>query len=123
MPIKATGTISTCALSARKKAPGRNGLISPSGVRPPSGKITSGIPAFKLFTAERIAAIQALEIPLLERAGSLHITASAGAASSSEGDKDGLIAAADGALYVAKREGKNRTMKAESRTANVVGGE
>ena len=74
--------------------------------------------------AERArTAIQALEIPLLERAGSLHITASAGAASSSEGDKDGLIAAADGALYVAKREGKNRTMKAESRTANVVGGE
>jgi diguanylate cyclase (GGDEF)-like protein len=74
--------------------------------------------------AERArSAIQALEIPRLDGAGSLHITASAGASSSSEGDKDGLIAAADGALYVAKREGKNRTIKAEPRTANVLGGE
>ena len=32
-----------------------NGLISPSGVRPPSGKITSGIPPCRLFTADRIA--------------------------------------------------------------------
>ncbi len=74
--------------------------------------------------AERTrTAIQALEIPLLDGRGSLHVTASVGAASSSQGDKDELIAAADGALYVAKREGKNRTVKAAARTANVVSGE
>ncbi len=74
--------------------------------------------------AERVrTAIQALEIRLLDGDGSLHVTASAGAASSSEGDKNDLIAAADGALYMAKREGKNRTVRAEPRAANVVGGE
>jgi diguanylate cyclase (GGDEF)-like protein len=74
--------------------------------------------------AERArAAIQALEIPLLDGEGSLRVTASVGTASSADGDKNELIAAADGALYVAKREGKNRTVKAEPRTANVVGGE
>jgi diguanylate cyclase (GGDEF)-like protein len=74
--------------------------------------------------AERArTAIHALEIPLTDQQGSLHVTVSAGAASSREGDKNELIAAADGALYVAKREGKNRTVKAEPRTANVVGGE
>jgi diguanylate cyclase (GGDEF)-like protein len=68
-------------------------------------------------------AIESLEIPMLEGKGSLRITTSAGAASSSDGNKDELIAAADGALYVAKREGKNRTIKAAAHTANVVGGE
>lgn len=78
--------------------------------------------AYEMAERARLA-IQALEIPQLDGAGSLRVTASAGAASSSEGDKDELISAADGALYVAKREGKNRTIKAEPRTANVVGGE
>jgi diguanylate cyclase (GGDEF)-like protein len=74
--------------------------------------------------AERArSAIEALEIPLMDGQNALRITASAGAASSFEGDKNELIAAADGALYAAKREGKNRTVKAEPRTANVVGGE
>ncbi|HZE04693.1 MAG TPA: diguanylate cyclase [Solirubrobacteraceae bacterium] len=74
--------------------------------------------------AERVRmAIERLAIPLVDGAGTIHVTASAGAASSSDGDKNELIAAADGALYVAKREGKNRTVKAQSRTANAVGGE
>lgn len=74
--------------------------------------------------AERVrSAIAALRIPLPGGRGTLQITASAGAASSSEGNKDELIAAADGALYVAKREGKNRTVRAASHPANVLGGE
>jgi PleD family two-component response regulator len=34
--------------------------------------------------------------------------------------KDALIAAADKALYMAKRRGKNQTMRAKVQTANVV---
>ena len=67
-------------------------------------------------------AIEALRIPFLDRAGALQITASLGAAASVDGHKDELISAADNALYVAKREGKNRTVKADSQTANVLGG-
>src|SRR4029077_17065649 len=53
VPTSVTGTISTCALIARNNAPGKNGLISPSGVRPPSGKITSGTPLFTPLRAAR----------------------------------------------------------------------
>jgi diguanylate cyclase (GGDEF)-like protein len=67
-------------------------------------------------------AIEALRIPFLDRTGALQITASLGAATSVDGHKDELISAADNALYVAKREGKNRTVKAGSQTANVLGG-
>ncbi len=78
--------------------------------------------AFEMAERARMA-IAAMEIPLLEGEGCLRVTTSVGAASSVEGDKDGLIAAADAALYVAKREGKNRTVRAEPDTANVVSGE
>jgi diguanylate cyclase (GGDEF)-like protein len=67
-------------------------------------------------------AIEALHVPLLEGTGALQITASVGVAASGDGNKDELITAADNALYVAKRDGKNRTIKADSQTANVLGG-
>jgi diguanylate cyclase (GGDEF)-like protein len=69
--------------------------------------------AFNL--AERVrAGIEALAFPL-ENGRTLHVTASFGAASMPESadDQQGLIAAADAALYVAKRSGKNKTERAE----------
>jgi diguanylate cyclase (GGDEF)-like protein len=64
-------------------------------------------------------AIELLQIPVLEGEGTLQITASVGVSASVDGDKGELISAADSALYVAKREGKNRTVKAGAHTANV----
>ena len=67
--------------------------------------------------AERVRRrIEALDLPLLDGDGTLKVTASFGAASlaTSTGDgKDALVAAADAALYRAKRSGKNRTVRAE----------
>ncbi len=67
--------------------------------------------------AERVRRrIEALDLPLLDGDGTLKVTASFGAASliKSSGDgKDALVAAADAALYRAKRSGKNRTVRAE----------
>jgi diguanylate cyclase (GGDEF)-like protein len=67
--------------------------------------------------AERVRQrIEALHLPLLDGDGTLRVTASFGAASlphSAKVDKDALVAAADAALYRAKRSGKNRTVKAE----------
>jgi diguanylate cyclase (GGDEF)-like protein len=67
--------------------------------------------------AERVRhRIEALHLPLLDADGTLRVTASFGAASlphSAKMDKDALVAAADAALYRAKRSGKNRTVKAE----------
>jgi diguanylate cyclase (GGDEF)-like protein len=66
--------------------------------------------------AERVRQrIEALQIELLDGDGTLRVTASFGAASlphSAKVDKDALVAAADAALYRAKRSGKNRTVKA-----------
>jgi diguanylate cyclase (GGDEF)-like protein len=74
--------------------------------------------------AERVrSAIADLEIPRLDEKGVLRVTASLGVAASSDGDKDALINDADGALYTAKREGKNRAIRAAPQTANVFGGE
>jgi diguanylate cyclase (GGDEF)-like protein len=74
--------------------------------------------------AERVrTAVEALRVPRLDREGFLRITASVGVAASAEGDKDALIADADSALYAAKRQGKNRTIRAAATTANVSGGE
>jgi diguanylate cyclase (GGDEF)-like protein len=74
--------------------------------------------------SERVrTAIEALRIPRLDGAGTLRITASFGVASSAEGDKDALIGDADAALYAAKRQGKNRTMRASPRAANILSAE
>jgi diguanylate cyclase (GGDEF)-like protein len=66
--------------------------------------------------AERVrAGIEELALPLLEGDGVLRVTASFGVATlpGSADDTRGLVAAADEALYRAKRAGKNRTVRAE----------
>jgi diguanylate cyclase (GGDEF)-like protein len=66
--------------------------------------------------AERVrAGIEELALPLLEGDGALRVTASFGVATlpGSADDMRGLVAAADEALYRAKRAGKNRTVRAE----------
>jgi diguanylate cyclase (GGDEF)-like protein len=67
--------------------------------------------------AERVrSGIEALALPLLEGDGILRVTASFGVATlpGSADDMRGLVAAADEALYRAKRAGKNRTVRAEA---------
>lgn len=66
-------------------------------------------------------AIESLRIPHLHREGSLRVTASVGVSASATGDKVALISDADRALYIAKREGKNRTAKEHSEPASVPG--
>jgi diguanylate cyclase (GGDEF)-like protein len=84
--------------------------------------------------AERVRRrIEALELPLPDgHDGVLRVTASFGAASlagTGNADKDALVAAADAALYKAKRSGKNRTQRASDPRATarqahgVTGGE
>jgi diguanylate cyclase (GGDEF)-like protein len=74
--------------------------------------------------AERVrAAIEALEVPRIDGQGVLRTTASVGVAASNEGDKNALIADADAALYEAKRQGKNRTVRAAARAANALSAE
>ncbi len=67
------------------------------------------------FLAERIrAAVEALHVPRVRGGGALRVTASIGVASVpyEAVDRDSLIAAADAALYRAKRGGKNRVERA-----------
>lgn len=74
--------------------------------------------------AERVrAAVADLRIPVLGADGLIEVTASLGVASTTDPDKRALIAEADSALYQAKREGKNRTIRATPIPANVAGGE
>jgi diguanylate cyclase (GGDEF)-like protein len=72
--------------------------------------------------AERVRErIEAEAVPFLDRRGALKITASLGVATipESAADVQGLIAAADAALYAAKRSGKNQVSLAPARsTAN-----
>ena len=72
--------------------------------------------------AERIrTAVEGLRVARTDGQGALRITASLGVAASTDGDKDALIADADGALYEAKRSGKNRTISARARAADASG--
>ena len=67
--------------------------------------------------AERVrAGIEELALPLLDGEGTLAVTASFGVATlpGSADDMRDLVAAADEALYRAKRAGKNRTVRAEA---------
>jgi diguanylate cyclase (GGDEF)-like protein len=74
--------------------------------------------------AERVrTAIAELRIPGPNGHEPLRVTASLGVAASSDGDKELLVAEADAALYAAKRQGKNQTVRAQPQTANVVRGE
>jgi diguanylate cyclase (GGDEF)-like protein len=70
--------------------------------------------------AERVRGrIEALELPLPDGLGTLKVTASFGVASLATADgasKGALVAAADGALYEAKRSGTNRTVRATAST-------
>jgi diguanylate cyclase (GGDEF)-like protein len=67
--------------------------------------------------AERVRlGIEGLELPVLDGRGVLRVTASFGVATlpGSAEDMRSLVAAADEALYRAKRAGKNRTVRADS---------
>jgi diguanylate cyclase (GGDEF)-like protein len=68
------------------------------------------------LAAERVrTGIEALELPRVDGAGVIRVTASFGVAAVPENasGKHDLIAAADAALYQAKRGGKNRTERAD----------
>lgn len=67
------------------------------------------------------AAIEGLRVARLGGDDSLRVTASIGVSASVKGDKEALISGADRALYTAKRDGKNRTAKANSEPAGLPG--
>jgi diguanylate cyclase (GGDEF)-like protein len=74
--------------------------------------------------AERVrAAIETLRIPRIDGAGGLLTTASVGVAATRDGTREALISDADAALYEAKRQGKNRTVRAPARATNAPAGE
>jgi diguanylate cyclase (GGDEF)-like protein len=59
--------------------------------------------------------VESLKLPLMVAEGDIQVTASLGVAALPESadDQDGLVAAADAAMYDAKRAGKNRAMRAQ----------
>jgi diguanylate cyclase (GGDEF)-like protein len=71
--------------------------------------------------AERVrTSVEALAVARLDGEGLLQVTVSIGVAASATADKHELIAAADAALYTAKRSGKNRTVRAPAPAAAPV---
>jgi len=75
-----------------------------------------------MINTQRIrTAVDDLRVARTDGVGVLRITASLGVAASTTGDKEALIADADGALYEAKRSGKNRTVSAEARATDASG--
>lgn len=72
--------------------------------------------------AERIrTAVEGLRIVRSDGQGVLRVTASLGVVASTDEGKDALIADADGALYEGNGSGKNRTISAGARAADVSG--
>ncbi|HST38870.1 MAG TPA: diguanylate cyclase, partial [Conexibacter sp.] len=70
---------------------------------------------------ERVrTAVEALAVARLDGEGVLQVTVSIGVAASSTAEKHELVAAADAALYTAKRNGKNRTVRAAVVAATAV---
>jgi diguanylate cyclase (GGDEF)-like protein len=73
--------------------------------------------------AERVrTAVEALDLSRLDGEGTLRVTVSCGVAASADGDPVALVAAADAALYAAKRAGKNRTVRAGPAVATADAG-
>lgn len=74
--------------------------------------------------AERLReTIEALKIPRVSGSGKLSVTVSIGVGSSDTGPKEPLIAETDAALYRAKRNGKNQTVRATPLAAKATRGE
>jgi diguanylate cyclase (GGDEF)-like protein len=74
--------------------------------------------------AERVrTAIEALRVSRVDGKGLLRATASLGVAATRDSTREAFIAEADAALYDAKRAGKNRTVRASGRAANVPAAE
>jgi diguanylate cyclase (GGDEF)-like protein len=89
--------------------PGRYGGEEMAVVLPQTGAEGAEMLAERLRGAEEV-----LQIPRVRGGGTLSVTASFGVASvpDAAADRDSLIAAADAALYRAKRGGKNRVDRA-----------
>ena len=68
--------------------------------------------AYELAERARLT-VERMAIPRLDTNGWLKVTTSVGVAATTDGRKAALVSAADGALYAAKRAGKNRTVRAE----------
>lgn len=85
---------------------------------------TDLVGAFAIAIAERVrTASEALRIPRPDQQGQLRVTASLGVAASADGEQDELILDATQPCTRPSGAGKNRTLQAAPRTANVVGAE